>query len=115
MAQYLLLIREYEPYSKNYTPDQLQQVIQKYINWSGQLRQQGRLVSSEKLVDDGGRIVRMRNRQILVDGPFTEAKEAIGGYYIIEAAGYDEAVQLARDCPVFETGGEVELHEIEPT
>lgn len=57
--------------------------------------------------------MRQRNGQIVVDGPFTEAKEAIGGFFIIEAADYAEAASIARECPIFDTGGEVELHAIE--
>jgi hypothetical protein len=34
-----------------------------------------------------------------VDGPYAEAKEVVGGYFIVEADGYDDAVALCRDCP----------------
>lgn len=113
MPQFLFLIRDYEPSSKQYTPEELQQVIQKYSAWARRLREQNKLVAADKLADDGGWIVRRRDGQLVVDGPFTEAKEAIGGFFIIEAADYSEAARIAQECPIFETGGEVELHAIE--
>ena len=50
----------------------------------------------------------------VMNGPYAEAKEVIGGYFMIEAANYDQAVQLARDCPNLELGGTIEVREIEP-
>ena len=49
------------------------------------------------------------------DGPFAEAKEIIGGYFVVEAKNYDEALSLAKDCPHLELGfGSIEVREIEP-
>ena len=49
----------------------------------------------------------------MIDGPFSETKEVIGGYFAIEAAGYDEAVQLLEDHPHLSYGGTVEVREID--
>jgi hypothetical protein len=46
------------------------------------------------------------------DGPYSESKEVLGGFYIIEAANYDEAVERARDHPTLEYGGTVEVRQI---
>jgi hypothetical protein len=44
---------------------------------------------------------------LLTDGPFAETKEALGGYYLIEARDLDQALDLARQCPVTQGGVEV--------
>lgn len=46
------------------------------------------------------------------DGPFLEAKEILGGYSIIQAASYDRAVQIAKECPVVLHGGSIEIREL---
>jgi hypothetical protein len=49
----------------------------------------------------------------VTDGPYSETKEVLGGYYIVQAENYDKAVEIARDCPQFEFGGSIEVREIE--
>ena len=63
-----------------------------------------RMVSSEALQDaPSARTLRPgANGDIVVtDGPFAEVKEQIGGFYVIEAESFDEAVELARSCPLY--------------
>ena len=47
-----------------------------------------------------------------MDGPYTETKEILGGYFAVEAGSYDEAIELTRDCPHFDFGS-IEIREIE--
>jgi hypothetical protein len=49
----------------------------------------------------------------VVDGPYSEAKEVVGGYGIIQAANYEEALELTRDCPHL-AFGRLELRETDP-
>ena len=52
--------------------------------------------------------VRVRGGELLLtDGPFVESKEALGGYYLVEAADLDEAIALAKQVPVVKGGLEV--------
>ena len=96
------------------TPELIQSVIQKYNNWTKKLQDSGRLVSLNKLRDEYGRTINgFGSSQTVTDGPFAETKEVIGGYWIITAANYDEAVEWARGCPTLEYGGRVEVREIE--
>ena len=46
------------------------------------------------------------------DGPYTEAKDLVGGYTIVEAKDIDQAVELSRGCPIFEGGGSVEVRPV---
>lgn len=80
-------------------PDQLQQVMQKFGLWTDSLRKQGKFVSNAGLRTDHARIVKSQNGKIVVDGPFAETKETIGGYITVNAANFDEAEKIARDCP----------------
>jgi hypothetical protein len=49
----------------------------------------------------------------VTDGPFSEAKEVLGGYFLITAASYDEAVRRAGDCPHLEYGGTIEVRQVD--
>ncbi|MEO8353949.1 MAG: YciI family protein, partial [Chthoniobacteraceae bacterium] len=50
--------------------------------------------------------------KMVADGPFVESKEAVGGYFLIRAGSFDEAVALARECPILEYGAAVEVRPI---
>jgi len=71
-----------------------------------ELRSDGRLKESQMLEDaDQAKSVRIRNgRTKITDGPFSEAKEVLGGFNIIEAKDMDEAVQIASEFPWARTG-----------
>jgi len=114
MAQFMLLLRGGATEFVDLSPEQIQQAIKKYEEWARRLIAQGKLRGGEKLRDDGGRLVQMRDGAVIVDGPFTETKETIGGYYLIEAADYREATEIAASCPVLAVGGSVEVRTVEP-
>lgn len=112
MAQYLLLLHEVPLDFGSMSPDQMQAVIQKYQSWSAKMRESGRLVDGKKLKDDGGRVLRKQDSNFVVDGPFSEAKEAVGGFFLIEAANYDEALEICQGCPHLDYG-RIEVREID--
>ena len=57
--------------------------------------------------------VRVEGRETLItDGPFANTKEVFGGFYLIEAANYDEAVQRSMDHPHLEHGGTIEVRQL---
>ncbi len=63
--------------------------------------------------EDPGRVMRSKGGQIrTTDGPYSETKEVLGGYYTIEAADYDEAMRLAMDHPTLEYGGTIEVRQV---
>ena len=60
---------------------------------------------SEKLQEEGGKMVTWKNGRVTVtDGPYSETKEVVGGYFTIRAASYEEAIEIARDCPFLDSG-----------
>src|SRR5213596_2809002 len=71
-----------------------------------ELRRDGRLTESQMLKDAAAaKSVRIRNgRTKVTDGPFSEAKEVLGGFNLIEAADMNEAVEIAKEFPWARTG-----------
>src|SRR5882724_7120036 len=109
MAQYLLLLYDNPTHWNDISPEEMQKILQKYIAWGTKLRQQGIHKGSNKLADDPGKVMRGRTAARVTDGPYSETKEVLGGYYLIEVPSYDAAVDAARDCPHLEYGGTIEV------
>ncbi len=108
MPDFMLLFRGGE--AKTKSPEEMQQIVQRYITWVKQLRTQGSFKAGDEL-QPNGRIVRSDHGS-LTDGPFIETKDAVGGYFLVEAANYDEAVAIAKASPNLENGGTVEVRQI---
>ncbi len=84
MAQYLLLLHA-DPTGWQTMPKAEQQVwFGKYMNWGQKARQEGFLLGSNKLMDESGKIIR-GPKAVATDGPYSETKEWLGGYYLVEA------------------------------
>jgi len=113
MSQFILFVRGGSDLSVNLSPEEIQEAIQRYSAWAQKLRAEGKLVSAEKLKDNEGRLLSTKNGQLLVDGPFAETKETIGGFFIFNARNLEEAIEITKECPSLSEGGMVELREIE--
>ncbi|MDQ2741944.1 MAG: YciI family protein [Chloroflexota bacterium] len=111
MPQFILLLRGGKEAWQHFSPEETQQMMQAYFDWTDQLRRDGRLQGSAPL-QDGGRVLRPSDGRGAVDGPYTETKEAVAGYTLISASDEAEAVELARNCPTLTHGGLVEVREI---
>jgi hypothetical protein len=91
------------------SPDEMQKAIQKYFAWT----QKPFTKDSHRLADDPGKVIRpSATKPRVTDGPYSETKEVLGGYYTIEAASYDEAVKLALEHPQLEYGGTIEVRHV---
>ena len=113
MAKYLLMLRDKGTYD-SLSPEEMQKIFQRFRAWSTPLRASGKIVASEKLRDHQGRVVKRNGSKTAVtDGPFAEAKEIIGGFFLLDAKDYDEAVKLSDGCPHLDFGS-IEVREIEP-
>jgi hypothetical protein len=115
MPQFLLLLHKTPGVSyANLSPEDIQKVIEKYNTWSAKLAAAGKMRGGQKLADESGKsITRSGGRISVVDGPHSETKEVVGGYFLIDAANYDEAISLAQGCPHLEYNGRVEVREID--
>lgn len=107
MPQFLILLKDEKAgaWAAGLSPDQIQQLLMRYGAWSKSLKEKTTVISSNKLTDEAGKILKRKGGTLAVtDGPYAEAKEIVGGYYLIEADSYDQAVQLASDCPHLDSG-----------
>jgi hypothetical protein len=105
VAQFMILIRGGDDGWETMTPEDIQLVMQRYNEWGEKLRSEGSYVDANQLTDTGAVI----QGSTVTDGPFAETKEGIGGYYIVEAAGLDEATEIARGCPALLYNATVEV------
>jgi hypothetical protein len=100
MAQFMLILHETPGGFAKLSPTEIQSIIEKYNAWTGKLAGAGKLVGGHKLKEEGGKAMTLAgDRLTVVDGPYSETKEVVGGYFILKAADYDEAVRLASDMP----------------
>ena len=114
MPKYMLLLHDHPAAFADVSPNDMQKVVEKYIAWGKKLREAGVMKGGDKLTDEPGKLMRRKDNQVRVtDGPFSESKELLGGYYMIEAASYEQAVDYARDCPQLDYGGTIEVRQVD--
>jgi hypothetical protein len=114
MPKFMLLLHDNPASFANLSPEEMQKIIQKYIAWGDRMRKAGVLKDSNKLVDDNGKVLRRKGSDLRVtDGPYSETKEILGGYYLVEVESYEKAAELAHDSPAFEFGGAIEVRQIQ--
>jgi hypothetical protein len=117
MNQYLLILRDDPAVFHQLSPQQIQEVFAKYRDWRTRLQESGRYVGGNKLEDKTGRVLSAdgpSSPMRITDGPYAESKEVLGGYFLVNAESYEDAVELCRDCPHLEYG-EIEVRRIERT
>lgn len=90
------------------SPEALQANMGKWMAWVEKLNKEGRYVSGEPLLPGG----KLLSGKTVTDGPYTEGKEVVGGYFIINAADMDEAVEISKEYPDFEYDGSVQVRQV---
>jgi hypothetical protein len=115
MPRYILFLRHSGDFPSDISPADIQAIIQRYVTWRQRVQQSGHAIEGHKLAEGDGRVLRGKPSAARVtDGPFAEAREVMGGLFLIEAANYDEVVALSRDCPHLDFGS-IEIREVQPT
>lgn len=104
MPTYMLLIIEPPAQRGTRTEAQGREAYARMQGFGEDLRQQGKLLAVESLASQASavRVTGVDANCRVLDGPFSEAKEMIGGFFMIDCAGLDEAVAIARLCPAAE-------------
>jgi hypothetical protein len=109
MPQYMLLLYDNPAGWMKLSPEEMQKATEKYMAWT----KKPFTKDSKRLAQDTGRVIRSQGgKPKATDGPYSETKEILGGYYTIEAANYDEAVKLTLGHPHLEYGGTVEVRQV---
>ena len=98
---YLLTVLEPRGQRSERTPEQGRELYQRMLDFGAGLQQRGVLITAEALraESEGFRLSLREGEQRVVDGPFTEAREMIGGFFLIDVASRDEALAIAAECP----------------
>jgi len=109
-SEYLLLFRGTCP-APDMSPEDMQARVEKWMTWYNGLEKEGKVIGGKPLTP-GGNLVTGADATVLTDGPFTEAKEAIAGFFHLKVASLEEATEIAKGCPGLATGGSVEVRQI---
>lgn len=102
---YLLLIHEPHGQRQTRTADEGKAVYDRMVQFGARLREQGLLMAVESLTapSEGVSVqVRSGGKPVVVDGPFAEAKEFVGGFFLLDCKTREEAVAIAGRCPAAE-------------
>ncbi len=108
--EYMLIFRGND-WHKGLSPEEMQQVAGDWMAWFKRLMDQGKAVAGNPLAPEG-KIVAGKDGRMVVDGPFAESKEAIGGYFLLKVDSLEEAVAIARQCPGLPHGARVEVRPV---
>jgi len=106
---YMLLFRGND-WTRNLSPEEKQNVTDQWMAWFKRLTDDGKAVAGNPLERES-KIVSGKNR-VVSDGPFAESKEAIGGYFLLDVASFDDAVAIAQECPGLPHGVQVEVRPV---
>jgi hypothetical protein len=109
MSQFMLLLYHNPKGWQKLSPEEMQKALEKYMAWT----KKPFTVDSKRLIEDAGRVIRAQGgKPRATDGPYSESKEVLGGYYTIEAKDYDQAVKRTLDHPHLEFGGTIEVRQL---
>ena len=113
MNEFILLFRrDFKNPETQPSPARSQSMMTEWQNWLGGIAAQDKLVDTGNRLADEGAVV-IANNQV-VNGPYVDIKEGIGGYTIVRAESLSDAVELAKGCPITTIGGNVEVRQLVP-
>lgn len=108
--EYMLLFRGTD-WHNGLSPETVQTVMNEWYDWFEKLAQQGKATAGHPLAYQG-KLVSGKKGHAVIDGPFAESKEAIGGYFLLRVRNENEAVEIAQNCPGLAHGVEVEVRPV---
>ncbi len=117
MNEYLLVIhRDLTSEQPRPTAEQMQSALKPYQHWIATIADQDKLVAPPKRWDTGGRVVQANTGGLAVsEGPLATGDRSIGGLFLVKADTYEDAVELAKACPIIQYGAVVEVRLAIPT
>jgi hypothetical protein len=110
---YMLLIIEPVGQRQQRTEDEGRNLYDRMLRYADDLKERGLLLAAQSLKTEAARLQVREGSRALVDGPFAEAKELVGGYFLLDCATRDEAVAIAAECPAAQWAT-VEVREFGP-
>jgi hypothetical protein len=111
--RYLLLIGSDTKTGTPPSPAQTQATLQAFMRFSEEAQKAGKTVVAERLRPEAeaSRVRVKAGHHQVTDGPFAETKEALGGFYLLECASREEALEWAKKVPISE-GGHVDVRPV---
>src|SRR5688572_24888763 len=109
-SEYLLLFRNTQ-LEKRLSVDEMQEAMGRLNEWLGRWSERGQMKAGQPLGNEG-RVISGGTQRIVADGPFAESKEAVGGYVIVLAADFDEAMVIAGEWPLLDYDASVEVRPV---
>ena len=99
--RFLLLLHGDEEAERALPPEQMREIVQQHIAFATGLRERGQHVLGEALAgSDAVFTVRPGDPPTVTDGPHAATKEALGGFYVVDCADREEALELAAQVPL---------------
>src|SRR6202043_309613 len=92
--EYMLLFRGTN-WGRGLSPEEIQNVMSRWITWFDRLTEQGKARAGQPLTDQG-KVISGKKGQTILDGPFAESKEAVAGYILLHVDNLDAAVAIAK-------------------
>ena len=111
-SEYMLLFRG-TAWHKGLSAEEIQQVVNQMKTWFDRLTAEGKAKAGKPLFHEG-KIVSQKNGRSVVDGPFAESKEAIGGFFLLQVESLDDAAEIAKEFPALAYGTTVEVRPVAP-
>jgi hypothetical protein len=111
MKEFVLVFRNSNNPDFKPSLEQMQEMMSTWMNWMGGIAAQNKLANSgNRLSVTNAKTV--KSNSVVLDGPYTEIKEFINGYIVVKTTNIDEAVDLAKGCPILKIGGNVEVRAV---
>ncbi|MBA4143066.1 MAG: dehydrogenase [Nitrosospira sp.] len=112
---YILLIIEPDGQRLTRSAEEGRQLYERMCRFAEDLKARGLLVASESLRSnaEGARIQVRGGKRTLIDGPFSESKEMVGGFFLLDCQSKEEAIAIGSECPAAEWAT-VEVREVGP-
>ena len=100
-SEYMVLSRGIS-WDESLSPEDVQNAEKQFYDWFDRLTEEGKIIERGHRLAPEGKV--LSGRKAITDGPFSESKEAIAGYWFILAASLEEAVAIATDNPCLDYG-----------
>jgi hypothetical protein len=110
---YLLLIVEPSGQRRRRSPEQGSALYERMLEYTEKLKAQGVLQASNSLREASVRLDVREGKARVTDGPFTESKELVGGFFLLDCRSREQALRLAGECPALEWAT-IEVREVGP-
>jgi hypothetical protein len=108
MKDFIFLFRSPQSEMVKLSPEEMQGYMKKWSLWTQTLNDKGKLKFGDRLSREEAKIVSDFGK-VVTDGPFIESKEIVGGYIIVQAESMNEAVDISKECPIYNVKGIVEI------